>query len=123
MNRKIDAITNMKPPTSQKEVGKSIGVINYYRYNWPRRSHKLDSLTKLTYIKRNFKLTEVEQDDFNKIKWIVARNTLLTYSDFIEAFKIHTDASTFQLGAVITHKRNLTLSKVENVLMRNNGIQ
>ena len=81
-----------------------MGVIKSYNYMWPRRAHPLAPLTKLTYIKRNFKLTEVEQDDFNKIKWIVARNTLLTYPDFIEAFKIHTDASTFQLGAFIIQK-------------------
>ena len=34
----------------------------------------------------------------------MARNTLLTYPDFIETFKIHTDARNFQLGAVISEK-------------------
>ena len=42
-----------------------------------------------------------EQDAFNKVNRIVARNTSLTYPYFNEAFKIHTDASAFQLGAVI----------------------
>ena len=40
----------MNPPTSQKEVQKLIGVINYYRDMWPRRSHVLASLTILTSI-------------------------------------------------------------------------
>ena len=71
---------------------------------WPRRSHTLAPLTKLTSIKRNFEWTQVEQYDFGKIKRIVARATLLTYSDFNENFKIHTNARTFQLGAVISHK-------------------
>ena len=31
-------------------------------------------------------------------------DTLLTYLDFNEAFKIHTNASVFQLGAVIIQK-------------------
>ena len=35
---------------------------------------------------------------------IVARDTLLTYPDFNEKFKIHTNASLFQLGAFISHK-------------------
>ena len=43
----------------------------------------------------------MEQDAFDEIKRIVARDTLLTYPDFNEAFKIHTDASAFQLGAVM----------------------
>ena len=29
-NRKVEAITKMKPPTTQKELLQFIGVINYY---------------------------------------------------------------------------------------------
>ena len=53
---------------------------------------------------RNLKWTQVEQDTFNGIKRIVARDTLSTYLNFNEIFKIHTDASAFQLGAVISQK-------------------
>ena len=81
-----------------------MGVINYYLYMWLSRSHTLAPLTKLMYIKRNFKWTKVEQDDFVKIKQIVAHENLLTYPDFNESFKIYTNASAFQLGAVICHK-------------------
>ena len=41
INRKIESITNMKPTTPQKYVRKFIGVTNYYRNIWPRRSHTL----------------------------------------------------------------------------------
>ena len=92
------------PPTSRKEVRKFIGVINYYHNIWPRQSHTLAPLTKLTYINRKFKWTKFEQDAFEKIKRIMAHNTLLTYPDFNETFKIHTNASAFQLGAVISQK-------------------
>ena len=62
---------------------------------------------------------QVKQDDFDEIKRIVARNTLLTYPDFNETFKIYTDASAFQFGAVIIqegkpiafHSRKLTNSQ------------
>ena len=47
---------------------------------------------------------KLEQDAFYEIKRIVACNTLLTYLDFNEKIKIHTDASGFQLGAVISQK-------------------
>ena len=40
------------------------------------------------YIKQRFKWTQVEQEAFNKIKWIVACNNLLTYPNFNETFKI-----------------------------------
>ena len=71
---------------------------------WSRQSHTLGPLTKLTYINRKFKWTKVEQDAFDVINCIMALDTLLTYPDFNEAFKIHTNASAFQLGAVIIHK-------------------
>ena len=39
-----------------------------------------------------------------KIKCIVAHDNLLTYPESNETFKIHTNASVFQLGAVISQK-------------------
>ena len=64
----------------------------------------LAPLTILTSIKSKFKWTQVEQDSFDEIKQVVDHDTLLTYPDFNETFKIHTDASVFQLGAVISQK-------------------
>ena len=69
---------------------------------WSRWSHTLAPLTILRPIES--KWTQVKQDAFNKIKRIVARDTLLTYPDFNETFKIYTDASAFRLGVVIIHK-------------------
>ena len=54
INRKIEAIPNMSPPTSQKEVKQFIGVVNDYRNMWPRRSHTLTPLTKITPNERKF---------------------------------------------------------------------
>ena len=71
---------------------------------WPRKSHTLAPLSRLTYIRRRFKWMQVEQDAFEKIKRIVARDTLLTDPGFNYTFKIHTDASPFQLGAIIIKK-------------------
>ena len=41
INRKIEAKTNMAPPTSRKEARKFIGIIKYYRDMWPSPSHTL----------------------------------------------------------------------------------
>ena len=64
IDRNIESITNMVPPTSQKLVRKCIGIITYYRDMWPRRSHTLAPLTKLTSINRIFKWTKVGHYDF-----------------------------------------------------------
>ena len=61
-------------------------------------------LTKLTSIQIKFKWTQVKQNYFDEIKRIMAHDNLLTYPDFNETFKIRTNASAFQSGAVISHK-------------------
>ena len=63
-----------------------MGVVNYYCDMYPRRSHTLVTLTKITSVKRNFKWMSVEQDAFEKSKRIVMRYTLLTYPDFNKTF-------------------------------------
>ena len=71
---------------------------------WPRRSHTLSPLTRMASNKRKFEWMKVKQDAFDKIKRIVACDKLLTYPNFNETFKIHTNASAFQLGAVISQE-------------------
>ena len=53
--------------------------------------------------KVKFKWTNTKQDYFKEINNIVAPNTLLDYPNFDEEFKIHTDASKFQLWVVIRY--------------------
>jgi hypothetical protein len=42
------------------------------------------------------------QDSFEKMKAIMAKETLVTFPDFTKEFEIHTDASKLQLGACIS---------------------
>jgi hypothetical protein len=69
---------------------------------WPRRSEILAPLTHLTSKHVPFQWTDVEQQAFDKIKAIVCCKVLLSYQDFNKPFHIHTDASHYQLGAVIS---------------------
>ena len=57
-----------------------------------------------------FKWTDVKQEAFDKVKRIVARDTLLVYTGFNKHFNIHTDDIEFQLEAVISQYSNQTLS-------------
>ena len=59
-----------------------------------------------------FKWTKIKQDSFDEINRIVARDTLLTYPDFNEEFKIHTHAIKFQLKRLLDRKPIQSLSIV-----------
>jgi hypothetical protein len=69
---------------------------------WPRRSEILAPLTRLTSKDVPFQWTDVKQQAFDKMKAIVCCKVLLSYPDFNKPFHIHTDASHYQLGAVIS---------------------
>ena len=54
---------------------------------WPRRSHALSTLTRMTPNKMKFEWKEVEQDAFDKIKQIVAHDTLSSYPNINRGLK------------------------------------
>ena len=104
VTKKINAIKNIAPPENKKELRRFIGLVNYYRDMWVRRSHVLAPLTILSSKKNKWKWGDEEQKAFQLMKKIISKNALLAYPDFNEEFVIHTDASDYQLGAVISQK-------------------
>ena len=102
INKKIEAMVNMRPPNNTREACAFIGLVNYYKDMWDRQSHILHSLTSLMSPKVKFKWTDMEQKMFDDIKRTVAHDTLLAYSDFNKRFDIHIDARDYQLLLVIS---------------------
>jgi hypothetical protein len=100
--KKVEAIHNIQPPTTRRQLRRFIGMINYYRDMWPRRSDLMAPLTKLCSKTVPFIWTDTEQKAFANLKRIISKETLLAYPDFGKPFEIHTDASDLQLGAVIS---------------------
>ena len=100
--KKVEAIQALQPPETRRQLRRFIGMINYYRDMWPRRSEILSPLTKLTSKSVPFKWTDTEQKAFETMKKIISEEVLLSYPDFSKPFVIHADASHTQLGAVIT---------------------
>ena len=106
INAKVEAINNIATPTTRKQLRKFIGMVNFYRDMWIHRSHVMAPLTQLTSTKAKWKWEQKHQDAFNMTKKIIARETKLAFPDFSKPFNIHTDASNFQLGAVISQEGN-----------------
>ena len=104
--KKIKAIQEMNRPTTTTEVRRFIGMVQYYRDLWPRRSHLLTPFTEISSGPKGKKISwndELEQA-FNDTKAMICKETLLIYPDWNKPFDIHTDASDYQLGAVISQE-------------------
>ena len=77
-------------------------MINFYRDMWQKRSKLIAPLTALTSKNVKYDWKDEHQRCFEAIKQVIGREVLLGYPDFNAPFEIHTDASKFQLGAVIS---------------------
>ena len=94
----------MERPTTVTEVRSFIGMIQYYRDLWSRRSHILQPFTEISSGKKGAKIkwTPELESAFHETKKMVCQQTLLTYPDWNKPFDIHTDSSDYQIGAVIS---------------------
>jgi RNase H-like domain found in reverse transcriptase len=101
---KVKAILGIDTPRNRRELRSFIGIINYLRDMWVKRSHVLAPLATLTSNKKKWDWGPQQDTAFNMAKKIIAREVMLAYPDFNKPFKIHTDASHYQLRAVISQK-------------------
>jgi hypothetical protein len=92
-------------------------MLQYYRGLWARWSKMLAPLTSLvgecgqTKVSRAkgtkkapWHWDEVHQRAFDHLKATITRKVVLAYPDYSKVFEIYTDASSKQLGAVITQE-------------------
>jgi hypothetical protein len=111
----VQAILALKPPIGVRQLQHFLGMVQYYRDLWERQSKVLTPLTSLvgecgqtktTKAKGTKKVAwnwdEVHQRAFNHVKATVKKDLVLAYLDYSKVFEIYTDASSKQLGAVIT---------------------
>jgi hypothetical protein len=114
-SNKVQAILGFKPPTGVKQLRHFLGMVQYYCDLWARWSNMLAPLTSLVGECHQTKTTkakgakklpwhwdEIHQRAFNLVKATIAKDVVLAYPDYSKVFEIYTDASSKQLGAVIT---------------------
>jgi transposase InsO family protein len=99
--KKVEAILRIAPPKTKRQLRHFLGMVNFYRDVWRRRSHTLAPLTGLVSKEAKWIWGKAQQDAFDEMKRIMSKETLLTFPDFNKEFHIYTDASDYQLGAVI----------------------
>ena len=97
--KRVQPILDMKEPKDLGQLRSFIGHVNYYKNMWPRRAHILAPLTTMT--GKKFEWKDEHQKAFERMKAVVAQDALLHYPDHNKPFVIESDASDYQLGAVI----------------------
>ncbi len=112
---KVQAILALNPPNNVMELRLFLGIVQYYRDMWARRSEMLAPLTdlvgecgetKTTKLyktkKKHWRWDPIHQKAFENVKAAIAKETVLAYLDFLKPFEVYMDASSTQLGAMIT---------------------
>eukprot|EP00804_Cyclotella_cryptica_P028731 CCRYP_008254-RA/>CCRYP_008254-RA protein AED:0.30 eAED:-0.16 QI:0/-1/0/1/-1/1/1/0/341 len=113
----VQAILTLTPPTGVKDLRRFLGMVQYYHDLWAKRGDMLAPLTSLvgecghTKVTRALKtrkvpwhLDEVHQKAFDAVKAVIAKDATLAYPDYSKLFEIYNDASSKQMGAVITQQ-------------------
>lgn len=99
--KKVQAILELQRPQTAKQLRSFLGAVNFYRDMYPRRSHILAPLTKLTGLKGKVPWTAECAKAFQTMKALLAKEAFLQYPDHNKPFDIYADASDLQLGAAI----------------------
>ena len=99
--KKVDAILKLDRPQNIRDVRSFIGAVTFYRELFPQRSDVLQPLHELTAKGKKFEWTKRHQAAFDKAKSILASDVFIRYPDQNKPFHVYTDASDYQLGAVI----------------------
>ena len=102
--KKVKAIQALSVPKTCKQLCQFIGMINFYRDMWQKRSEILAPLTALTPKNVKYELKEKHQKCFDAIKRVIGRELFLAYPDLNAPFETHTDPYKLKNVPVISQK-------------------
>ena len=104
---KVKAIKNWSIPIMVTELRSFLGFTNYYRHfimGYTKVAHPLyDHISGDNAAHKNWKIQWMDecQESFDTLKVLCTSAPILVFADFTKPFKLHTDASTIGLGAVL----------------------
>ncbi|XP_053686342.1 uncharacterized protein K02A2.6-like [Sabethes cyaneus] len=98
---KISTIRNFPTPSDRKEVHRFVGMINYLSRFIPNLSMNITNLRRLISTSVPWQWTEIEEEEFKRVKNIVSDIGTLRYYNMNLPITIECDASCFGLGAAV----------------------
>ena len=106
--KKAETINRLEAPKNTRQLKNFLCMVNFYRDWWPRHSHILAPLHKLSSVKgkNNWKWGQAESKAFLEAKRMLSKESLLSFPDFNKQFHLYSDASDRQLGATVVQDKN-----------------
>ena len=110
---KVDAMLKMEEP-KKKQLRAFVGLVNYYRDMWRRRSHVLAPLTALCSATQKWVWGEEQQQAFADVKRMICKEAILAFPNFNEELLYTQTHLTTSLEESLHKTRNLWRSTVGN---------
>ena len=101
---KLEAVENMPPPKTPKEVRQFLGLVGYYRKFVPKFADIARPLTNLTKQDVKFEWTDKCQKTFQLLKDMLLKEPVLKYPDPSKPYTLFTDASKYAWACVLTQE-------------------
>jgi hypothetical protein len=101
---KIAKVKNWQPPTSVTEVRKFLGFTGYYRYFIQDYSRLARPLLDLTQKATPWHWNDNQQTSFEILQDQMCSKPVLRQPNFSKKFFIHTDASAYGVGAILSQE-------------------
>lgn len=102
---KVKSILNYPTPTNRKELKRFLGTASWYRRFIPQFSTVAGPLNRLTSTKKNapeFVWSPEAEKAFLELKSRLVQAPVLACPNFEHCFEVHTDASSFGVGAMLS---------------------
>ncbi len=101
-----EVIQQLPVPQDVKGVRAFLGMAGYYRQCVPGFAEYAAPLNALTKKHARFEWTERHQWGFDKLKEALCSERVMIHPDPMKPYQLHTDASDYAVGAILTQERD-----------------
>ena len=104
MQSNVDAVLSAPEPSNVSEVKSFLGMINYYQSYLPSLSTVVEPIHKLLRKGIEWSWGSEQRQAFSRAKKMLSEAPLLVHFDPSRKIVVHTDASPYGLGGVLSHE-------------------
>ena len=101
LESKLDAIKNLTPPKSKKELQSTLGLFNWFRKYIPNYANLAAPLSDKLRGNQKFYFDDLDVMTFEKIKQALCQTSGLVFPDFNKPFVVMCDASDVGIGGLL----------------------